>query len=43
MNHYGDVVLGVECALRPEIKLLRPPSQARQFMAWLLGAFMRRS
>ena len=43
MNHYGDVVLGVECALPRNIQLLRPPGHARQFMTWLLGAFARRS
>ena len=43
MNYYGDVALGVECALPPEIQLLRPPGHARQFMTWFIGAFTRRS
>lgn len=41
--NYGDVALGVECALPRNIDLVRRHSHARQLMTWLLTAFVRRT
>ena len=41
--NYGDVALGVECALPRNIDLVRRPSHARQFMTWFFTAFVRRN
>ena len=39
---YGDIALGVECALPAGIMLIRRASRTRRLMAWLLMAFARR-
>ena len=44
--NYGDVVLGVECALPRNIGMVCRPGRAghaRQFMTWLFAAFARRT
>jgi hypothetical protein len=39
---YGDVALGVECALPAGVTLLRRASRARRLVAWLVLALARR-
>ena len=41
--NYGDVALGVECALPRNIDLVRRSNYTRQFMHWFFTAFVRRN
>jgi hypothetical protein len=40
---YGDVELGVECALPAGMRLAGPRSRARRFLDRLLGVLVRRA
>lgn len=40
---YGDVALGVECALPAVYSMVRRRSRARRVMAWLIAVLARRT
>jgi len=40
---YGDIALGVECALPAGIALNRRAGRARRFIKWLVMALARRT
>jgi hypothetical protein len=40
---YGDIALGVECALPAAAALIRRASRISRFAAWLRMAFARRT
>ncbi len=39
--NYGEVVLGVECALPRKFALVRRPGRARRLITWLIAALRR--
>ncbi len=41
--NYGEVVLGVECALPRKFALVRRPGRARRLMTWLFATLVRRT
>jgi hypothetical protein len=38
---YGDIALGVECALPAGVSLIRRASRARRYLHWLLATLRR--
>ncbi len=41
--NYGEVVLGVECALPRKFALVRRPGHTRRLLTWLFAVFARRT
>ena len=40
---YGDIALGIECALPAGVTLIHHASRTRRLMTWLLTALARRA